>query len=125
MENLEIVLGILQSESLYAKESKCDFGMIELLYLGHIISAEGVRMDPEKVRAIMDWPTLENLTQLRGFLGLCGFYCRFVNGYSRHAAPMIDLLKKGAFVWTPEAQSCFERFKEIMTTYPVLALLDF
>lgn len=59
-------------------------------------------MDLEKIRAIVDWPPLENLTQLRGFLGLCGFYHRFVSGYSRHATPMTDLLKKGAFVWTRE-----------------------
>ena len=56
------------------KESKCDLGMTELLYLGHIISAEGVQMDLEKIHAIVDWPPLENLTQLRGFLGLCGLY---------------------------------------------------
>ena len=62
MEHLETILGILQSESLYAKESKCDLGMTELLYLGHIISAEGVRMDPDKIYAIVDWPTPENLT---------------------------------------------------------------
>ena len=75
-------MSILQSESLYAKESKCDLGMIELLYLGHIISAKGVSMDPKKIHAIVDWPPLENLTQLRGHLGLCGFYRRFSSGYS-------------------------------------------
>ena len=74
--------------------------MIELFYLGHIISAKGVWMDPDKVKAIVEWSTLTNLTQLRGFLGLCGFYRRFVNGYSRHATPLTDLTKKGAFVWT-------------------------
>ena len=79
------MLVILQLESLYAKESKCDLGMTELLYLGHIINAKGVRMDPNKIRAIVEWPIPENLTQLRGFLGLCGFYRRFVSGYSRHA----------------------------------------
>ena len=62
MEHLETILGILQSESLYAKESKFDLGMTELLYLGHIISAEGVRMDPDKIHAIVDLPTPENLT---------------------------------------------------------------
>lgn len=104
-------MGILGNESLYAKESKCDLGMIELLYLGHIISVEGVWMDPNKVKAIVEWPTLTNLTQLRGFLGFCGFYHKFVNGYSGHATPLIYLTKKGAFVWTREAQECFEMFK--------------
>ena len=70
LAHLETVLSILERESLYAKESKCDLGMTELLYLGHIISADRVRMDPEKIRAIIDWPTPANLTQLRGFLGL-------------------------------------------------------
>ncbi|XP_059071134.1 uncharacterized mitochondrial protein AtMg00860-like [Cryptomeria japonica] len=101
--HLDTVLGILNNESLYAKESKCELGMTKLLYLGHIISVDGVRMDPEKIRAIIEWPTPENLTQLRGFLSLCGFYHRFVNGYSRHAAPLTNLMKKGAFIWTPEA----------------------
>ena len=63
-----------------------------------------------------------NLIQLRGFLGLCGFYKRFVNGYSRHAIPLTNLMRKGAFFWTPEAQECFEKFKELMTSYLVLAL---
>lgn len=62
LSHLDTVLSILSRESLYAKESKCDLGMTELLYLGHIISAEGVRMDPEKICAIVDWPTLVNLT---------------------------------------------------------------
>lgn len=66
-----------------------------------------------------------NLTQLRGFLGLCGFYRRFVNGYSRHAAPLTDLTKKGDFVWTPEAHKCFEMFERLMTTCPILALPNF
>ena len=111
LAHLDIVLGILGNESLYAKESKCDLGMTKLLYLGHIISVEGVRMDPDKVKAIIEWPTLMNPTQLRGFLGLCGFYHRFVNGYSCHATPLIDLTKKGAFFWIHEAHECFEMFK--------------
>lgn len=125
LAHLDAVLGILERESLYAKESKCDLGMAELLYMGHIISVEGVRMDPDKIRAIIYWPTLENLTQLRRFFGLCGFYHQFVSGYSRHAARLTDLMKKGAFIWTPEAQECFMRFKQIMTSCPILALPDF
>ena len=69
LAHLDIVLGILGKESLYAKESKCDLGMIKLLYLGHIISTEGVRMDLDKVKAIVELPTLINMTQLRGFFG--------------------------------------------------------
>ena len=77
-----MVLFILEKESLYAKESKCEFGLTELLYLRHIISTDGVRLDPEKIRAIVDWPTPTNLTQLKGFFGLCGFYRIFIKGFS-------------------------------------------
>lgn len=125
LAHLDKMLGILDKESLYAKESICDLGMTELLYLGHIISAEGVCMDIKNICAIIQWPTLENLTQLREFLGLCHFYCRFVNGYSHHAAPLTNLMKKGAFIWTPEAHECFDKFKQLMTSCQVLDLLDF
>ena len=99
LHHLEMMLSILEKASLYAKESKCEFGMTELLYLGHIISVDGVRVDPEKIRAIVDWPTPTNLTQLKGFLGLCGFYRRFFKRFSQLAAPLTDLTKKGAFTW--------------------------
>lgn len=75
------MLSILESESLFAKESKCEFGTRDLLYLGHIISAEVVKVALEKIKAIVDWPPLENLTHLKRFLGLCGFYRKFVKGY--------------------------------------------
>lgn len=123
--HLDTILGILDRESFYAKESKCALGMAKLLYLGPIIRREGVRIDPDKVCAIIDWPTLETLTQLRGFVGLCAFYRRFVSGFSWHAAPLTDLTKKCGFIWTPLAQGCFEKFKHLMTTCLILALPDF
>jgi hypothetical protein len=82
MGHLEEVLSIMEAQSLYAKESKCEFGMTELLYLGHIISAQGVQVHQEKIKAILDWPTPKNLTELKGFFGLCSFYKRFVGGFS-------------------------------------------
>jgi hypothetical protein len=81
------------------KESKCEFGLTELLYLGHIISSNGVRVDPKKIKAIVDWPPLMNLSQLKGFFGLCGLYKGFVKGFSQIAAPLIDLTKE-AFSWS-------------------------
>ena len=99
--------------------------MIGLLYLGHIISADGVWVDLEKVRAIFDWPTLTNLTQLKGFLGLCGFYKRFVKRFSHIAAPLTDLTRKGAFTWIEAGQRSFDHFKKVMSSCPVLALPDF
>ena len=82
MKHIDIVRSILERESLYAKMSKCEFGMTELLYLGHIISAGSVRVDPDKIKAILDWPPPRNTSQLKRFLGLCGFYRRFVKGFS-------------------------------------------
>ena len=81
------MLSILEKESLYAKESKCDFGLTKLLYLGHIISIDGVWVDPEKVRAIIDWPTPTNLTQLKGFCGLCGFIGDLLRDFHRPLHP--------------------------------------
>ena len=82
-------------------------------------------MDPDKIRAITKWPTLETLTQLRGFVGLCAFYRRFLGGFSHYPAPFTDLIKKGAFIWMHQAQECFVKLKQLMTTCPVLALLVF
>ncbi|XP_057813396.2 uncharacterized mitochondrial protein AtMg00860-like [Cryptomeria japonica] len=92
--------------------SKCDFGMIEL-YLGKNISAEGVRVD------------LENVSQLKGFLGLCGFYRRFVRVFSQTIVPLTNLTWKDAFEWSDKVQQYFDKFKELMSTCLVLAIPDF
>jgi hypothetical protein len=125
LAHLGKVLDIMKAQSLYAKESKCEFGMRELLYLGHIISGQGVQVHQEKIRAIVDWPMPKNLTELRGFFGLCSYYRRFVKGFSQLGAPLTDLTKKGAFHWTEESQQTFNKMKEVMSTCPVLALPDF
>jgi hypothetical protein len=98
MRCLDEVLSIMEAWSLYAKESKCEFGMTKLLYLGHIISAQGVQMHQEKIRAILDWPTPRNVTELRSFFGLCNYYRWFVEGFSQLGAPLTDLTKQGAFI---------------------------
>lgn len=95
------------------------------MYLGHLISATGVQVHQEKIRAILDWPPPRNLIELRGFFGLCSYYRRFVKGFSQLGAPLTDLTKKGAFRWIEEAQQVFEKFKELMSSCPVLALPDF
>jgi hypothetical protein len=72
-----MVLQVLREHQIYAKFNKCDFYKNEIEYLGHVISAEGVKIDPEKIKAIMDWPTLRNVIELRSFMGLAGYYKRF------------------------------------------------
>ena len=84
--------------------------MTELLYLGHVIYQEGVKVDPEKIKAILEWASPINLTKLRHFIGLCNYYCRFVKGsHSRYTATLTDLTKKGAFSWSEEAEKYFQK----------------
>jgi hypothetical protein len=94
-------------------------------YLGHIVSHEGVKADPNKIKAIKEWRIPTTLRHLRGFLGLTGYYHKFVKNYGRIAAPLTALLKKDAFSWTPEATKAFEDLKQVMCIAPVLATLDF
>jgi hypothetical protein len=125
MSHLDEVLSIMQTQSLYAKESKCEFNMTNLLYLGHIISAQGVQVHQEKIRAILDWPTPKNVIELRSFFGICSYYRRFVRGFSQLGAPLTDLTRHGAFIWIDESQKAFDHMKEGMGTCPVLALPNF
>jgi hypothetical protein len=99
--------------------------MTELLYLGHIISAQGVQVHQEKIRAILDWPTPRNVTELRSFFRLCSYYRQFVRGFSQLGAPLTDLTKIGAFIRTKESRKSFDHMKEVMSTCPMLALPDF
>jgi hypothetical protein len=115
----------MEEQTLYAKESKFEFGMIEVLYLGHIIRGKGVQVPQEKIEAIMEWPTPKTLIELRGFLGMCSYYRKFVKGFSQLCAPLTDLTKKGAFKWDEEDQKMMDKMKKVMSTCPFLALPDF
>jgi hypothetical protein len=119
------VLQILKGQQLYAKPSKCFFGVKEVEYLGHIVSHEGVKVDPNKIKAMMDWPIPKTLKNIRGFLGLTGYYRKFVRHYGRIETPLTTLTKKDAFSWTPKETKSFEQLKEVMCKDPILTTPDF
>ena len=120
-EHLRIVLHTLRDKQLYAKFSKSEFWLQEVGFLGHIVSGDGIRVDPSKISAIVDWKPPKNVTEVRSFLGLAGYYRRFVNGFSIIAAPMTRLLRKDVkFEWTEECQQSFEELKKLLTEAPVL-----
>ena len=123
--HLRTVLSILLSNQLYAKQSKCVFGCGEVEYLGHLISVEGVRTDPRKTEAMQQWPTPRSVKVLRGFLGLTGYYKKFIQHYGIIAAPLTTLLKRDAFQWTSQAEIAFEALKQAILSPPVLALPNF
>ncbi|KAK5773241.1 hypothetical protein PVK06_049546 [Gossypium arboreum] len=120
-EHLRIVLQVLREKELYAKFSKCEFWLREVAFLGHVVSTEGIRVDPRKVEAVLGWKPPKSVSKIRSFLGLAGYYRRFVEGFSLIAAPLTKLLRKGvAFVWTENQQKAFDHLKKVLTEAPVL-----
>jgi hypothetical protein len=125
VRHVDKVLQLLKEKKLYAKPSKCFFGVKEVDYLGHIVSHEGFKVDPNKIKAMMDWTIPKTLKNLRGFLGLTGYYHKFVRHYGRITSPLTTLTKKDAFSWTPEATKAFEQLKEVMCKALVLTTPEF
>nr|GFC23955.1 retrotransposon protein, putative, Ty3-gypsy subclass [Tanacetum cinerariifolium] len=122
-DHLRTVLQTLRQEKLYAKFSKCEFWLSSVAFLGHIVSPEGITMDPAKVEAITKWPRPTSVTEVRSFLGLAGYYRRFVEGFSRLALPLTKLMRKGEkFVWIEEREKSFEELKQRLVSAPVLTL---
>lgn len=125
LEHLHIALSILRANKLFVKKEKCSFGQEEVKYLGHIISIDGVVVDPKKVAAILNWPKLATIKVLRGFLGLTGYSRKFIQNYGKITRSLTDMLKKGNFKWNLKAEASFEQLKMVMTQAPVLALPNF
>jgi hypothetical protein len=124
-KHLHTVLQRLRDHQLYAKLSKCDFWLKEIKFLGHTISQEGVSVDPKKVQEVMDWKPPTTMRQIRSFLGLAGYYRRFIPDFSRIAKPMTQLLKKGVkFEWSQKCEDAFHTLRQHLTTAPVLAQPD-
>ncbi|CAM8971233.1 unnamed protein product [Rhodiola kirilowii] len=123
--HLDKVLCTLRDNHYFAKPNKCDIACERVQYLGHLISCAGVEVDPEKIDVIKGWPIPTTLKQLRSFLGLAGYYRRFVSKNAELASPLTDMLRKDAFIWSGEATLAFAALKNALATTPVLSLPDF
>jgi hypothetical protein len=110
---------------LYAKFSKCDFWLKEVAFLGHIITNGGIKVDPGKISEILNWKQPTDVSKIRSFLGLAGYYRRSIEGFSKIVKPLTSLLEKGKELkWDEACQKCFEELKERLTTAPVLIMHD-
>jgi hypothetical protein len=123
--HLKTTLEVLRTHQMFAKKSKCRFGCSEIKYLGHLISTERVKADGKRLIAMVEWPKPKSLKALRGFLGLTGYYRKFIRGYGSIVAPLTDLLKKNAFAWNEVAETTFEELKAAVTNPLVLMLPNF
>jgi hypothetical protein len=124
-EHLRIVLQRLCDHQLYAKFTKCEFWLSKVQFLGHVVSSEGISVDPGKVREVLDWKPPRTVHQVHSFLGLAGYYPRFILNFSKISKPITDLLKEEEkFVWNVKRDEAFQTLKKLLTTSPVLAQPD-
>ncbi|GJV44919.1 putative reverse transcriptase domain-containing protein [Tanacetum coccineum] len=122
-EHLKIILELLKKEELYAKFSKCEFWIPKVQFLGHVIDSEGIHVDPAKIESIKDWASPKSPTEIRQFLGLAGYYRRFIEGFSKIAKPMTKLTqKKVKFEWGDKQEAAFQLLKQKLCSAPILAL---
>jgi hypothetical protein len=124
-EHLCIILQQLHDHQLYAKFSKCEFWLSEVQFLDHVISSEGIFVDPGKVQEVLDWKPPMIVHQVHRFLGLVGYYHRFILNFSKISKPISDLLmKEENFIWNAECDGAFQTRKKLLITSPVLAPPD-
>jgi len=125
VEHLVAVLKFLREHKLYAKHSKCNLFQSEVHYLGHAISKEGIVVDPEMIRAIMEWVAPKNVDKVRPFMGLGGYYKRFIRKLTHITYPITSLQRKGKkFKWIEECEASFEQLKQFLTHAPMLKIVD-
>ena len=123
--HLRVVLQLLRDHQLYTKFCKCEFWLTEVRFLGHVVSALGVSLDPEKVKTVMGWERPKSVFEIRSFLGLAGHYRRFIEDFSRIAAPMTRLTRKEVkFDWDDRCEEAFQELKRRLTSAPILIVPD-
>jgi hypothetical protein len=126
LDHIHAVLAVLRAEKLYGNISKCTFCTYHVVFLGFVVTAYGIQVDEEKVKVIKDWPTSTNVSQVRSFHGLVGFYWRFVQDFSTISTPPNNLTKKDVpFKWGDEQDQAFEEFKRKLCEAPLLQLPNF
>jgi hypothetical protein len=124
-DHIRVILQQLCDHRLYAKFSKCEFWLDSVKFLGHTISNEGISINPTKIQEVMDWKPLTSVHQIHSFLGLAGYYRRFIPDFSKIAKPMTELLKKELkFHWNDKCEEAFHTLRKLLTTAPVLAQPD-
>ena len=122
-KHLRLVLQVLRDKQLYAKLSKCDFFQSEISFLGHVINQHGIKMESTKVNAVSSWPVPKNAHELRSFLGLAGYYRRFVKDFSMIASHLTALLHTNTnYEWTAEQDDAFNKLKSAVSTAPILII---
>ncbi|GJR93865.1 putative reverse transcriptase domain-containing protein [Tanacetum coccineum] len=122
-EHLKLILELLKKEELYAKFSKCEFWIPKVQLLGHVIDSQGIHVDPAKIESIKDWTSPKSPTEIRQFLGLAGYYRRFIEGFSKIAKPMTKLTqKKVTFEWGDKQETVFQLIKQKLCSALILAL---
>lgn len=121
--HVKTVLSVLRKHRLFAKRSKCEFFQESMGYLGHVVSSGGISPDPEKIAAVKNWRTPRNVKGIQSFLGITGYYRKFIEGFSKIAKPLTDLTsKKNDWVWTEACQSAFNELKQRLLSAPILGL---
>ena len=122
-KHLQIVLQTLRDKQLYAKLKKCEFWLAQISFLGHVISKEGIFVDPKKIEAIVNWERPKTVSEVRSFLGLASYYQRFIKGFSKIFGPLTNLTRKAVkFEWTDKCEHSFNELKQRLVIAPVLTL---
>ncbi|KAI3776397.1 hypothetical protein L1987_46178 [Smallanthus sonchifolius] len=122
-QHLRLILDLLKTEQLYAKFSKCDFWLKEVQFLGHVVNEEGIHVDPAKIEAVKNWKAPKTPTEVRSFLGLAGYYRRFISNFSKIVVPLTALTQKGKpYEWGPKQEEAFQILKQKLCNAPILTL---